>query len=118
MPLASASWELAALAYLAGARPALPALALALLYCAAAISSSGWERYRWPDCCLLFSGELLKPRRGDGGLRGEPRAKGRDGEDGRASRVDGCVGVCRSLQKGWEFVAVRPLRLRLPFGAA
>ena len=32
---------------------------------AAAISSSGWERCRWPDCCLLFSGELLKPRRGD-----------------------------------------------------
>ena len=30
----------------------------------------------------------------------------------------GCVGVCRSLHKGWEFVAVRPLRLRLPFGAA
>ena len=83
---------------------------------AAAISLC--ERYRRHDCCLLFSEELLKPRRDDGGLRGEPRAKGRDGEDGRASRVDGCVGVCRSLQKGWEFVAVRPLRLRLPFGAA
>ena len=83
VPLASASWELAALAYLVSARPALPALALALLYSAAAISSSGWERCRWHDCCLLFSEGLLKPRRGDGGLRGEPRAKGRDGEDHR-----------------------------------
>ena len=62
VPLASASWELAALAYLAGARPAPPALSLALLYSAAAISSSGCERCRWPDCCLLFSEGLLKPR--------------------------------------------------------
>ena len=64
------------------------------------------------------SEELLKPRRGDGGVRGEPRAKGRDGEDGRASRVM-VAWVCAAPCSGrWEFVAVRLLRRGCCSGAA